>query len=266
MARRLIEQQHNVTGFDLNKAALAELEAQGGRAASSSAEAAREADCIVLMVVNADQAEAVLFAGGALDALKPGASVILMATCPPARVQAIAAKVQATGRRFIDAPVSGGVVGAEAGTLTIMAAAPKAVFDMARPVLVAMGSRLFHVGEQAGQGAVVKTINQLLEGLPPDPLPMGAIGLLALAVNVYCAFILLPHRKGDSAHQGVWLSTRNDAIANIAIVLAAVITAFWASVWPDVIVGLGIAALNLHAAFLIAILAWQEWQGKAPSG
>jgi Co/Zn/Cd efflux system component len=110
-----------------------------------------------------------------------------------------------------------------------------------------------------------KTINQLLEGLPPDPLPMGAIGLLALAVNVYCAFILLPHRKGDSAHQGVWLSTRNDAIANIAIVIAAVITAFWTSVWPDVVVGLGIAALNLHAAFLITILAWQEWHGKVPS-
>jgi Co/Zn/Cd efflux system component len=110
-----------------------------------------------------------------------------------------------------------------------------------------------------------KTINQLLEGLPPDPLPMGAIGLLALAVNVYCAFILLPHRKGDSAHQGVWLSTRNDAVANIAIVLASVITAFWTSVWPDVIVGLGIAALNLHAAFLIAILAWKEWHGKIPA-
>jgi cation diffusion facilitator family transporter len=110
-----------------------------------------------------------------------------------------------------------------------------------------------------------KTINQLLEGLPPDPLPMGAIGLLALAVNVYCAFILLPHRKGDSAHQGVWLSTRNDAIANIAIVIAAVITAFWTSVWPDVVVGLGIAVLNLHAAFLIAILAWREWYGKVPS-
>jgi Co/Zn/Cd efflux system component len=110
-----------------------------------------------------------------------------------------------------------------------------------------------------------KTINQLLEGLPPDPLPMGAIGLLALAVNVYCAFILLPHRKGDSAHQGVWLSTRNDAIANIAIVLAAVVTAFWTSVWPDVIVGLGIAALNLHAAGLIALLAWREWHGQVPA-
>ncbi len=108
-----------------------------------------------------------------------------------------------------------------------------------------------------------KTVEQLLYGLPPDPLPMGAIGLLALAVNIYCAFILLPHRKGDSAHQGVWLSTRNDAVANIAIVLAGVATAFSSSVWPDVIVGLGIAALNLHAAILIAILAWREWTERA---
>jgi Co/Zn/Cd efflux system component len=110
----------------------------------------------------------------------------------------------------------------------------------------------------------VKTVEQLLYGIPPDPLPMGAIGLLALAVNLYCAFILLPHRKGDSAHQGVWLSTRNDAIANIAIVLAAISTAFSGSIWPDVIVGLGIAALNLHAAILIALLAWDEWRGPGP--
>jgi Co/Zn/Cd efflux system component len=110
-----------------------------------------------------------------------------------------------------------------------------------------------------------KTIDQLLNGFAPDPLPMGAIGLLALAVNVYCAFILLPHRKGDSAHQGVWLSSRNDAIANIAIVLAAVITAFTSSVWPDVVVGLGIAMLNLYAGALIAHLAWREWHGKVPS-
>jgi Co/Zn/Cd efflux system component len=110
----------------------------------------------------------------------------------------------------------------------------------------------------------VKTVEQLLYGIPPDPLPMGAIGLLALAVNLYCAFILLPHRKGDSAHQGVWLSTRNDAIANIAIVLAAISTAFSGSIWPDVIVGLGIAALNLHAAILITLLAWGEWRGPGP--
>jgi L-threonate 2-dehydrogenase len=169
MARRLVEAQHRVTGFDLNPDALRYLESVGGHAAASAAEAARGADALVLMVVNAEQAEAALFAGNgsdrALEALKAGAQVILMATCPPAKVQAIAAKVEATGRSFIDAPVSGGVVGAEAGTLTIMAAAPTAAFERARPILAAMGSRLFHVGEQVGQGATVKTVNQLLCGV-----------------------------------------------------------------------------------------------------
>jgi Co/Zn/Cd efflux system component len=107
---------------------------------------------------------------------------------------------------------------------------------------------------------VWKTFDQLFYGFPPDPLPMGAIGLIALAANVYCAFILLPHRSGDSTHRGVWFSTRNDAIANIAIVLAAVVTAFVDSVWPDVIVGLGIALMNLYAGLLIAKLAFDEWR------
>jgi Co/Zn/Cd efflux system component len=97
--------------------------------------------------------------------------------------------------------------------------------------------------------------------VPPDPLPMGLVGLLALAVNLYCAWLLLPHREGDSAHQGVWLSTRNDAIANIAIVLAALATAWSGSIWPDVIVGIGIAAINVQAAVLIGFLAAREWTG-----
>lgn len=165
MARRLVEAQNRVVGFDLNPDALAYLLGVGGHVGRTAAEAAAGADALVLMVVNADQAEAALFADGALDALKPGALVILMATCPPARVQAIAARVEAHGRRFVDAPVSGGVVGAEAGTLTIMAAAQASVFAAAQPILAAMGSRLFHVGEQIGQGAVVKTLNQLLCGV-----------------------------------------------------------------------------------------------------
>ena len=123
MARRLVEAQHRVTGFDLNAAALDELERAGGHRAASAKAAASGAEAIVMMVVNAEQAEAVLFEAKALEALKPDALVILMATCPPAKVKAIADRVTAAGRRFVDAPVSGGVVGAEAGTLTIMAAA-----------------------------------------------------------------------------------------------------------------------------------------------
>ena len=76
------------------------------------------------MVVNADQARAVLFDEGGLEALPKGGSVILMSTCPPAAVEALARRVEGEGRRMVDAPVSGGVAGALAASLTIMAAAP----------------------------------------------------------------------------------------------------------------------------------------------
>lgn len=165
MARRLVEAQHRVVGFDMRREAMEALEKAGGRSAPSAAAAARGADAIVLMVVNADQAESVLFEAGALEALKPEAQVIVMATCAPARIAAMAERVEKAGRRFIDAPVSGGVVGAEAGTLTIMAAAPNATFEAARPVLAAMGSNLHHLGEKPGQGAAMKVVNQLLAGV-----------------------------------------------------------------------------------------------------
>jgi 3-hydroxyisobutyrate dehydrogenase len=88
-----------------------------------------------------------------------------MATCPPKQVQAIAERVAMTGRRFVDSPVSGGVVGATTGSLTIMAAAPKDLFESVRPMLEAMGSRTLHVGDKPGHGATAKTINQLLCGV-----------------------------------------------------------------------------------------------------
>ncbi len=165
MARRLVEKQFRVQGFDLNPAALAAHAANGGFACATAAEAADGAEALVLMVVNAAQARAALVTSGALDALNKDALVILMATCAPTDAAAIAEMVKAAGRRFLDAPVSGGVVGAEAGTLTIMAGGASAVFDAAKPYLMAMGDKLFHVGPNAGDGAMVKTINQLLCGV-----------------------------------------------------------------------------------------------------
>lgn len=165
MARNLVRAGFDVTGFDLNPAALADLRDAGGRPAASASEACAGAEAIVLMVVNAAQAEAALFDEGALDAASGNAVICLTATCPPRQVAAIAARVVAAGRRFVDCPVSGGVVGATAGSLTIMAAAPAPVFEAARPILAAMGSRIFHVGDQPGQGATVKTVNQLLCGV-----------------------------------------------------------------------------------------------------
>ncbi len=165
MAYNLIKAGHEVRGFDLSTSALDALKQAGGTPCISAADAADGADHLILMVVNADQAEAVLFDGGALERLTPRALVILCATCAPARAKTIGEKVTAAQRRFVDAPVSGGVVGAESGSLSIMAGAPTEVFEAAKPVLTLMGSRLYHVGQNAGDGAMVKTINQLLCGV-----------------------------------------------------------------------------------------------------
>lgn len=165
MAENLLRAGHAVRGFDRRAEAGESLAGAGGVASPSAAEAARGADALVLMVVNAAQAEAVLLEDGALDALAPQAVVILMATCAPAAVEALAARVVATGRRFLDAPVSGGVAGARGGGLTIMAAGERATFEAAKTILDTLGDKIFHVGERPGQGAAVKTVNQLLCGV-----------------------------------------------------------------------------------------------------
>jgi L-threonate 2-dehydrogenase len=165
MAANLLARGFAVRGFDLQRPALDALRANGGTPVTSAREAAAGAEILILMVVDAAQAETVLFADGAAGALPEGGTVLLMATCPPGAVEALAARVEAAGRRFVDAPVSGGTAGAAAATLTVMAAAPEAAFAAVRPVLDALGDKVFHVGPRPGQGAMVKSVNQLLCGV-----------------------------------------------------------------------------------------------------
>ena len=91
---------------------------------------------------------------------------------------------------------------------------------------------------------------KFLNPLPPEPVALTLTGLGALAVNVSCAFVLARYREHrGSLTRAAFLSARNDAFANVAIILAGLVTAFlWASAWPDLIVGFGIAALNVEAA------------------
>ena len=164
MALNLLKAGYRVQGFDLNPASTAALAEAGGLVAGTAA-AADGADALILMVVSAAQADAVLFDAGALAALPENGTVALMATCLPGAVAAMAEKVLAAGRRLIDAPVSGGVAGAAAGSLTIMAAAPAASVASVRPILDVLGGKVVHVGEAPGQGAAVKSVNQLLCGV-----------------------------------------------------------------------------------------------------
>jgi len=165
MAENLRKAGHDVSGYDLSDKARAAFQARGGHVAGSAREAAHDTELLVLMVVNADQAEDVLFTQRTAEALAPDGIVILGATCAPARAEQIAVKLEAMQRGMVDAPVSGGVGGAKSGTLTIMASAPDRTYARAEPYLKTLGSKLVRVGDRAGQGAMVKTINQLLCGV-----------------------------------------------------------------------------------------------------
>ena len=165
MATNLVTAGHAVRGFDMRSDAMDALAAAGGERPESLTAACQGASVLILMVVNAAQARAVLVDADALSALPAGAHVCLMATCPPDEVVALDAEVRAAGKVLVDCPVSGGVVGAKAGTLTIMVGAPKAAFDTVASILRVMGDKLYHCGPEVGQGAVVKAINQLLCGV-----------------------------------------------------------------------------------------------------
>ena len=165
MAINLAKAGYQVRGFDKREAAMNMLVENGGSASTGVAEACSGAKMLLLMVVNADQATDILFADRALGALEPGSTICLMSTCPPGAVETLAERIGEAGHAFVDCPVSGGVAGAEAATLTMMAACSSELFAQLRPALTAMGSNLYHVGEKPGQGAVVKSINQLLCGV-----------------------------------------------------------------------------------------------------
>jgi 3-hydroxyisobutyrate dehydrogenase len=188
IAANLIKCGHTVRGFDLQPQALTNLAASGGEIAESLDAVARDADLLWLMVVNGDQAERVLFggagdsggtsgssgtsgtgtsggSGGAAAALPRGAIVVAACTQPPVQAARLAARLAEAGLTMLDAPVSGGVVGARDGTLTIMCSGPKAGLERAMPVLQATAKRIFHVGETAGLGSTAKMINQLLCGV-----------------------------------------------------------------------------------------------------
>jgi Co/Zn/Cd efflux system component len=100
-----------------------------------------------------------------------------------------------------------------------------------------------------GLAALWTVWQKIASPLPPEPITLSVVGAGALAVNVTCAFILARFREtSGSLTKAAFLSARNDAYANIAIIAAGILTAYTLSIWPDVVVGLGIAAMNATAA------------------
>lgn len=166
MATSLVRGGADVVGYDPMEAALSRLEAQGGTRASSPAEAARGASIVFCVVVNADQTEAVMFGSeGCADAMAPGGIFVSCATMAPERARALASALSTRGRRYLDAPISGGSKRAAEGTLTVLASGPADVFEDAAPALDAVSATLYRLGDQPGQAAAFKMVNQLLAGV-----------------------------------------------------------------------------------------------------
>ena len=125
---------------------------------------------------------------------------------------------------------------------------------------------LLKAASMAGFGIFVlgRALWSALNGLPPEPLTMGAVALLALAVNVFVAWTLYRYRDGDSNMRSVWICSRNDAVGNVAVALAALGVFGTGAAWPDLLVAVGMAALALTGAWSVMQQARTEL-GRVPT-
>ena len=169
MAKNIIAAGIPLAGFDVSEKARRAFARAGGEASKSIAEAAATADVLVVMVVNALQVREVLFgkdgAKAALSSLPAGAVVVVCSTIAPSEARSIAKDAEQYGAAFIDAPVSGGKAGADAGALTVMASGKPVAMRKARPVLAAIAKKIHRLGASPGIGSTYKIVHQLAAGV-----------------------------------------------------------------------------------------------------
>lgn len=158
MATRLLAAGIPVTGFDLSEERRAALEGLGGRAVGTPAEVVESVDAVILMLPDSQAVASVI--AGIRDGLRPGLVVIDMGSSEPAKTRALAADLEGVGVELADAPVSGGVAGAEKGTLTIMAGGTGELVGRITPILEHLGT-VRHAGP-VGAGHAVKALNNLV--------------------------------------------------------------------------------------------------------
>lgn len=164
MAAHLIAAGHEVF-LQTRSGVPEELIAAGGKACATAAEVARAAETTFVMVPDTPDVERVLFgADGVAEGLSAGKIVVDMSSISPVATKEFAAKIEALGCRYLDAPVSGGEVGAKAATLTIMVGGREDTFEKIQPLFALMGKNITLVGEN-GAGQITKVANQIIVAL-----------------------------------------------------------------------------------------------------
>ncbi len=247
MSKNLVKGGHEVTVWNRTAARADEVVAGGAKRAASPKEVAAKTEVIVTMVGDSSDVEAVVLGpSGVIEGAKSDSVVIDMSTISPTVTKEIAAKLKAMGIHMLDAPVSGGVLGATNGTLSIMVGGDKAIIDRCRPVFDSMGKRVTHCGPN-GMGQVIKLANQIVgngtlaavcegmvyaakAGADPDAL-LSALGggaanswmLENLAPKMYNGNFA-PGFMIDMAQKDMRLVLESAEDLNVPIMLSAIIT------------------------------------------
>jgi 3-hydroxyisobutyrate dehydrogenase-like beta-hydroxyacid dehydrogenase len=165
-ALNLLNKGHTVTGCDVRAESRDAFAASGGAVAETPDALPADLEAVVVFVINAAQTEQVLFGeNGCLARLPKGGVVLCCATVAPEAAKALGKKIEAAGFLMLDTPVSGGSVGAKAGTMTVMGSGSEAAFAKAAPVLEAISTKVWRLGDEIGVGSTVKMVNQLLAGV-----------------------------------------------------------------------------------------------------
>lgn len=162
MVRNLLKAGYKVTVFNRSRKAMDELKNDGAVLADSIAHLTSSVDVIITCVSDSPDVESIIFdSQGILNHVRPGMLFVDMSTIAAATSRKVFQALQIKGASALDAPVSGGDIGAQQGTLSIMVGGEKVAFDRALPILQAMGKNIVHIGD-AGAGQITKACNQIV--------------------------------------------------------------------------------------------------------
>ena len=162
MAKNLLKAGFPVIGFDVRKETIERIRGLGGQAAGSPFEVVQKARVSILVVLNFDQIEEVVFGKqGMKEGLRAGDILIVSSTIAPSQIRNLGQRIEPYGAQVLDAPISGGKEGAEAGTLSIMVGGQKENYERCLPILQAMGKNIYYLGA-LGNGLSLKLVNNLL--------------------------------------------------------------------------------------------------------
>lgn len=209
MARRLAIHGQTVQGYDVHPQAAQAATANGISHCASAHDAVRGADFVISMLPSGDQVAALLDSPGFLGSLKPGCTVIDSSTIDIANCKRIHSNLKEKGMDFLDAPVSGGIAGAAAGTLTFMVGGDLQVFEKAKPVLEMMGKKLVYAGE-GSSGQAAKVCNNLMTAISMVGVSEGLNLAMRLGLDPVKFFEISSSSSGQS-----WALTSYAPIAGL---------------------------------------------------